>query len=61
MDWPPVTKIDGETEALKQLVENGWAWQWPGWKWVADSLNKEFENARTPVACRLKYKSLLER
>lgn len=45
----------GELYGLKDLVESGWDWQWPGWPWVADALNMEFKNNRTANACRLKY------
>jgi len=48
-------EIDGELEQLDELVSNGWCWQWPGWKWVANRLNEEFGNGRTPSACRNRY------
>ena len=48
-------EIDGELEQLDEIVSNGWCWQWPGWKWVADRLNEEFHNDRTPSACRNRY------
>jgi len=38
--WPPLDEIDGETQQLVYLVEAAWSWQWPGWEWVATSLNK---------------------
>ena len=53
--WLDISCVDGETEQLVQLVENGWSWQWPGWEWVADTLNSEFSNSRTASACRNKY------
>ena len=46
---------DSELDDLCKLVEDGWAWQWPGWKWVAKSLNHWHGNHRTPAACRAKY------
>ncbi len=57
--WPPLDEIDGETEHLVTLIEKGWDWTWPGWKWVAESLNKEYNNNRTAKACRKKYDSLI--
>lgn len=51
--------IDGELEQLDQLVNNGWAWQFPGWQWVADRINEEFGNNRTAQACRMKCKRAL--
>lgn len=54
------TKIDGEVEALDDLVSNDWCWKWPGWNWVANRLNAEYHNNRTPAACRLKYRRLYE-
>ena len=53
--WPPLGTIDGETDQLVYYVEAGWCWQWPGWEWVAASLNDEYGNNRTPQACRAKY------
>ena len=53
--WPPIGRTDGETDQLVYLVEAEWAWQWPGWAWVASSLNNEYGNKRTPQACRAKY------
>ena len=53
--WPSLNEIDGETQQLVYLVEAGWAWQWPGWEWVAATLNGEYGNDRTPQACRSKY------
>jgi len=53
--WPPIDEIDGETEYLVYLVEAGWCWSYPGWEWVANSLNKHHGNNRTPQACRAKY------
>ena len=53
--WSPKNEIDGEAEQLVYLVDNGWAWQWPGWQWVADRLNAEYHNNRTAATCRRKY------
>ena len=57
--WPPVGQLDCETDQLVYLVEAGWAWQWPGWKWVAATLNSEYGNNRTPQACRAKYDRIM--
>lgn len=56
--WPPRDEVDGETESLIWIVNHGWCWNWPGWKWVANRLNNEFKNSRTSEACRKKYTSL---
>ena len=47
--------IDGELDKLDELANNGWAWHFPGWQWVADRLNEEFKNGRTANACRMKF------
>ena len=52
-------EIDSETYELVELVENGWAWQWPGWAWVAKILNHWHKQDRSPNACRLKYNTIL--
>jgi len=52
-------EIDSETYELVELVENGWAWQWPGWAWVAKMLNHWHKQDRSPNACRLKYNTIL--
>ena len=57
--WPPLCETDGETDQLVYLVEEGWAWQWPGWGWVAATLNNEYGNNRTPQACRAKYDRIM--
>ena len=56
--WPPLEEADGETEAMADLVENGWSWQWPGWAWIAQSLNAKYGNGRSARECSKKYKSL---
>jgi len=56
--WPPKNEVDGETEQLIYLVEDAWAWQWPGWRWIADRLNTEYHNNRTAIAVRKKYINL---
>ncbi|GAG76942.1 unnamed protein product, partial [marine sediment metagenome] len=53
--WDDINEIDGETSNLVNLVLNGWDWQWPGWGWVAATLNKDHGNDRSPGACRKKY------
>ncbi len=55
MKWPDKEGTDGETEALMDLVINGWSWEWPGWRWVANQINSEYGNNRTPAACRNKF------
>lgn len=52
-------EIDSEVYELVHLVEEGWAWQWPGWQWVADRLNHWHKNDRTASACRQKYNRVL--
>lgn len=49
------SEIDSEVHYLVHLVEEGWAWQWPGWKWVARSLNYWHKKDRSAEACRKKY------
>ena len=44
-----------EVWELCNLVEDGWAWQWPGWEWVAKTLNRWHKNNRTASSCRAKY------
>lgn len=44
---------ESEIEELKQIVNGGWDWYFPGWEWVAMS----FPN-RTAEACRKKAKKL---
>ena len=61
MKWPEVDEIDGETEQLWWIVEHGWDWEWPGWKWVANRLNEEYGNKRSAAACRTKFNRLEER
>ena len=56
--WPKISEIDGETEQLIYLAEDGWSYQWPGWDWISYVLNDEYKNSRTPTACRSKYKRL---
>lgn len=58
--WPPLSEIDGETEQLVYLVDEGWVYEWPGWKWVASWLNQEYGNNRTPQACRSKYGRIMK-
>lgn len=57
MKWDKVNE-DGECDQLLTLVEVGWDWQWPGWSWVAKSLNRDFGNNRSASACRNKYYQL---
>ena len=59
--WPPRDEIDGETEHLVYLADDGWCWEWPGWKWVATTLNGEYGNNRTPEACRAKYNRIMRK
>jgi hypothetical protein len=58
MKWPKLDEVDGETEQLYWIVEHGWDWEWPGWKWVANRLNDEYKNNRSAGACRMKFNSL---
>ena len=58
--WPPLREMDGETEYLVQSVECDWYCQWPGWQWVADRINKLYDNSRTPAACRSKYSRIIK-
>ena len=44
-----------EAKQLIYLLEDGWSWQFPGYKWCSERLNNEFGNNRTPNACRVKY------
>jgi len=44
-----------ETYDLLALVDSGWAWEWPGWAWVADKLNDEHGNNRSAAACKGRY------
>jgi hypothetical protein len=60
MKWCPLNEVDGETSELLHLVENGWSWEWPGWYWVAVSLNNEYGNDRSANSCRNKYKRLIK-
>jgi hypothetical protein len=60
MKWCSINEVDGETERLLYLVENEWSWEWPGWNWVAESLNSEFGNDRSANSCRNKYKRLIQ-
>jgi hypothetical protein len=55
VSWPPYDEIDGETQQLMYLVEEDWYWAWPGWQHIADRLNAEYGNKRTPQSCRAKY------
>lgn len=57
--WSDPDTLEGEVERLVYFVEDDWCWAWPGWKWVADRLNSEFGNGRTPQACRAKYARIL--
>ena len=58
--WPDKNEIGGETEALMNLVDNGWDWEWPGWPWVAKRLNYEYHNNRTQHSCRHKYNQMMQ-
>ena len=53
--WPALGEFEGETHELQYLVDQGWCWNWPGWEWVAKSLNAIYGNGRSAAACRQKY------
>lgn len=36
-----------ELKELERIVQSGWDWEFPGWKWVANVLNDKFNNNRT--------------
>ena len=59
--WPDREDYDGETAQLVRTVEDGWDWAFPGWQWIADSINAEYGNNRTAAACRAKYERELSR
>jgi hypothetical protein len=50
---------EDEEAKLKYLVFDGWCWQWPGWKWVAERLNYDFKSGRSAYACASKFQRLL--
>lgn len=54
------TWSEPELEQLEYHAEENWAWQFPGWKWVAERVNSEFGNSRTAAACRARSKKLHE-
>lgn len=41
-----------EKKEVVFISVRAWDWYFPGWKWVAARLNSEFQNNRTPEACR---------
>jgi len=47
-----------EIDQLKYLVDHGWNFQWPGWRWVARRLNQEYGNNRSSRVCQRKYAKL---
>ena len=49
---------DDEAYSLDWIVTQEWCWQWPGWKWVANRLNRDHGNNRTPAACRRKFERM---
>jgi hypothetical protein len=51
---------DEESYRLDCIVTQDWCWQWPGWKWVAERLNKDHGNSRTPAACRRKFERIYD-
>jgi len=44
-----------ELEELDEIVSNDWCWAWPGWKWVANTLNGRCGHRRTASQCRYQY------
>ncbi len=48
-----------EIGALVYFAEEAWAYQWPGWAWVAKRINDEFPNNRSARSCSEKYRKLL--
>ena len=57
----PIVWVVEELEELDEIVSNDWCWQFPGWKWVADTLQGRCGNKRTPSACRYQYIKLCNR
>lgn len=57
--WGALDDWNSEAFKLVYTVEADWQWQWPGWGWVAERVNAEFENNRTPKACEMKYRRIL--
>jgi len=55
MLWGNPEDIDSEYYKLVGLVLHGWDWNWPGWAWVANSLNREYGNNRSIKACMQKF------
>jgi len=43
------------SEELDEIVSNDWCWQWPGWNWVANTLNARMGTKYSASACRTKY------
>jgi len=49
---------DEEVETLDEALNNAWAWQFPGWQWVAGYVNRAHGNKRSAGACRRKAKAM---
>ena len=52
--WGDPADPDSEAASLLRFVEDGA----PGWRWVAIMVNGEWDNCRTPEACRAKYRQI---
>jgi len=61
MRWPDINEIDGETECLYDLVNDGWSWSWPGWKWITEKVNQWYGNNRSISAITQKYYKIYEK
>lgn len=51
--WSKEEKLE-----LKQWLESGWDWRFPGYKQAALHINAAFGNNRTPNACRMMGKRI---
>jgi hypothetical protein len=51
---------DESIEELMDIVDNGWCWQWPGWQWVANTLQARTRTkvGHNPDSCRHKYNAI---
>jgi hypothetical protein len=53
--WPAIDVKMNETRFLRMIVR---CFHEFGWRWVSRQVNSQFNNARTPDACRRKWRRM---